>query len=255
MKKTLLVNALLVGMVSYAAAATLVISNTSTGVLSGLQKNDGTQGSLIWGVVVDTGGDGFQGNSTENLYDGGFFYRPTQTGGTYTGTTSNTGQILSTVNAITKAVTVSNDVLFLSVAGMLGTAYSNDGGTNVANSSFRPSQIASINFGTNGVAASQAFAVIWFDLVNIATGASATLGTTSVDGTYYGMVTNAMATAAAGTDLLLPAAQSGSTDVNSSFLGAESARPAGFQLGAVPEPSAALLGALGALGLLRRRRN
>jgi hypothetical protein len=29
----------------------------------------------------------------------------------------------------------------------------------------------------------------------------------------------------------------------------------GFQLAAVPEPSAALLGALGALGLLRRRRN
>jgi hypothetical protein len=39
------------------------------------------------------------------------------------------------------------------------------------------------------------------------------------------------------------------------FAGPAGPAASGFQLAAVPEPSAALLGALGALGLLRRRRN
>ena len=136
---------------------------------------------------------------------------------------------------------------------MLTTAFTNDGGGLAGTA--RPGSIAGVNYTGNGVAGGQSFAVIWFDVVAVASGVGATLNTAATDGLFYGMLTNDDRTAPGGASLLLPAAQSGSLAAHTAFVGAESARIAGFSLGvAIPEPSTMLLGALGALGLLRRRR-
>lgn len=118
------------------------------------------------------------------------------------------------------------------------------------------------------------FAVIWFSK------SAATLGTEGLAGQYYGIIS--------GADWTLPAADSGtftmsptdatpatnyysfSTTLTSAQIGATGfftgsgtagdgtadIKAATFQIvNPIPEPSAAVLGALGALALLRRRRN
>ena len=93
MKKKLIITALFSAIVTTVNAATIQLSLTTagTGVLTGLQRNDGTQGALIWGIVVDTGGNGFQGNSGATPYDSNFTFRPTATGGGYTGAIDTDG--------------------------------------------------------------------------------------------------------------------------------------------------------------------
>jgi hypothetical protein len=103
------------------------------------------------------------------------------------------------------------------------------------------------------------FAVVWFDGLTAA-GAE----TNAANGTHWGVVR--------GSDWVFPAANSGTfthasddsggaatyyqTNVNAPAAGAVAFRTNGaaFTIGVIPEPSTALLGAIGALGLLRRRR-
>jgi hypothetical protein len=103
---------------------------------------------------------------------------------------------------------------------------------------------------------SKNFAIVWFDTLT-------TAGTDTVASGAFGI--------ARGADWTLPAADSGSftfgtgvTNLDQLTLGATATAPSGqgvafatngASLSVIPEPSAALLGALGALGLLRRRRN
>jgi hypothetical protein len=93
---------------------------------------------------------------------------------------------------------------------------------------------------TNAIVTGTPFAIVWFD--STITSATQALG----GGTKYGLLSNAAWT--------IPAA--GATQNISSFF---SASPDPWKLAntftVVPEPSAAILGAIGALGLLRRRRN
>jgi hypothetical protein len=110
---------------------------------------------------------------------------------------------------------------------------------------------------------SKNYAIVWFNTLTAA-GAE----TTAPGGTYFGI--------ARGGDWTFPAADSGSytfgtgpTNLDQITLAAGGSAnaataaagqsvafaTAGTSLQLVPEPSAALLGALGALGLLRRRRN
>jgi hypothetical protein len=207
------------------ASVSLQISLTTAGngVLAGLQNSSGSQAALRWGIVVDVNGDGFLGSSALTPYDGGFTY------------TATTAIPLSSSSVLT------DDVLYISSAAMASTTNANDG----AAGQFRPTSISGIPFG-GAVAAGKSFAVIWFD--------ETALGGTAATGSFYGMVTTPT-TADPAQALVLPA-DGATVNYSKNFLGAESARPAGLQFGvAVPEPSAAILGAVGALGLLRRRRN
>lgn len=100
--------------------------------------------------------------------------------------------------------------------------------------------ISGLVIGNLGVNAGDAFALIWFDR-------SATAGSTLANGSKYGIVTDPL--------LVIPA-DGANQPYASAFVGADPIRPTNQTFGtAVPEPSAALLGAIGALGLLRRRRN
>jgi hypothetical protein len=86
-----------------------------------------------------------------------------------------------------------------------------------------------------GVAQGKPYAIVWFDKIAV--------GGTSFEGQGYGVFQ---------TGLTLPA-DPGTYNVSTNFAGADSLKTMDYAL-SVPEPSAALLGALGALGLLRRRR-
>lgn len=84
---------------------------------------------------------------------------------------------------------------------------------------------------TNGIAAGQTFQLIWFD---------PSLGTAGV---------------LSSNQFVIPTDAGATLDVDDVFLGADPIRAAtGITFQVVPEPTTAILGAIGALGLLRRRR-
>ncbi len=94
---------------------------------------------------------------------------------------------------------------------------------------------------TNLMVTGNQFAIVWFD-------STVTSATQSLQGGMkYGLITDAAWTIPAG----------GATrNISASFAGSPDPikQANGFTVTGVPEPSAALLGAIGALGLLRRRR-
>lgn len=164
---------------------------------------------LYYGILVDTNGNGFSSTYTAPS--------PLALTTVYTmlsGTGAATGDVLITGDYLTYADTNS------------GTIY----------------DIAGINLGVNGLAAAQAFQVVWFDGNKMGSLADASF-TLPPDGNVQ--------------------------DYPNPFVGNDPIRTAGFAysgtsgtptgtnapLVVVPEPSAVLLGAIGALGLLRRRRN
>ena len=207
-------------------AATLTFTNSGAGAYAtGFGDSSGNVGfGLIWGVVVDTTGNGF----ATGLWDSGFSY----TGGNTTGIT-----LQSTAGGAT------DDVLFLNatVTSNLSTAV--DG---AAIGAGRVNSITSVTYG-GAVAGLQPYAIIWFNR-------GIALGSASQDGQMFGLATG-------GTNasplFRLPAANGDTIDYSPAFLGADPVKTANISLGGavIPEPSAALLGAIGALGLLRRRRN
>lgn len=84
----------------------------------------------------------------------------------------------------------------------------------------------------NGIASGQSFQLIWFD-TNLQTA---------------GVLSSS--------EFLIPADTGAALTVDDIFIGEDVVRAAtGLSFGVIPEPSTALLGAIGALGLLRRRRN
>lgn len=235
----LIKNVLLLSLAAVAtsgAAVTLTISSNSAGfgVLTGLQNSSGTQGGLVWGIVVDGNNDGFQGGNGLVTYDPTFSYTNT--------TTASTGFALTVNNG-----TATDDRLFISTNLMATSANANDGGSGF----FRPTLINNVTLGSTAAGSNplvnpgDAFAIIWFDVT--AFGANAT------NGQKYGLLSTPT-TADPAQPLVLGNDASG-LNYAKNFIGTEPARPASFSLGVIPEPSAAILGALGALGLLRRRRN
>ena len=217
-------------------AVTLTISSNSAGfgVLTGLQNSLGAQGALVWGIVVDGAGNGFQGASGVLRYDPTFSYSNTST--------NSTGFALTVNNGV-----ATDDVLYISTNLMATSTNTNDGGANF----FRPTLINNVTLGSTAGGVSplvnpgDAFAIIWFD--------ATAFGGAAANGQKYGLL-SAPTTADPLQGLVLGNDTSG-LNYAKNFIGVESANPANFTLGAVPEPSAALLGAMGALGLLRRRRN
>lgn len=224
MKTKLLLLSLLLGAGAANGAITVTLSGT-TSVLTNLTV-DGTSNTqrLVWGIIVDGLGNGFLGGE----------YIP--------------GSLQTKLGAQTLSTTAgaTDDVLYLagSVFSVSGTG---DGSTGLA----RPLSATNIALSGN-VGTGDNFAIVWFDLDNVDLGGTtitATANTTVpnlVSGLKYGLLTGTGPTAQT-----IPT--DGQTrDLTGNFTGVDPTRTASFAL--VPEPSAALLGALGALGLLRRRR-
>jgi hypothetical protein len=218
-KQTLFLLAALV--VPASAAVTLNTQFGSAFDSLGATVPDGT----LWALVVDTNNDGI-----------------------FTGFNNN-GSLSSTIAA---------DTFFTAAQSIsLGTVLNGNtvfalGGFNGAGPGITADTIV-INYGTNGAAAALTYAIYWFPGATYSGPGAQTIGsqvgglnTTSNDGGLFdaGMVLpndgGLISTGAATVD-------GGGSIANSTFTA--------VNLTVIPEPSAALLGAIGALGLLRRRRN
>jgi MYXO-CTERM domain-containing protein len=235
MKTTLALLTFSVALASVSNAA-ISLSGTALKNVQGTTAVDLTAGKLGL-IIVDTAGDGFltgftggttpaAGNpfSSENKYD--------RAGSGLTISSTFGGDLV--VARLTTSVSFGDGTMSGTLTGFTATPYLNKN-----------------------------YAIVWFNTLTTA-GAE----TTAPDGAYFGI--------ARGGDWTFPAADSGaytfgtggsnldqitlaaggSTGVATAAAGQSVAfATAGTSLQFVPEPSAALLGALGALGLLRRRRN
>lgn len=227
MKKTLLFLSALAASVSLSnATVTYQFSSTSvyaTNFLNGAGTNNTS--TMVWGIVVDAAGNGFQGENALTPYDSGFTYSSASTLG---------GVVLNYMSTPSTSV-ASDDVLYISGNLMNLTTNTNDGSTLGIN---RITNLTGISYTQPGVATGDTFRVIWFDIT--------ALGGASADGTKYGMYDMP--------SLDTLQADPGTYNISAAFTGADTQKSMLYTLGGVPEPSAALLGAIGALGLLRRRR-
>jgi len=223
MKKTLLLALALSG--SLHAAQTLQFAATgATGVFTNLQSSTGsTTSTLVWGIVVSTTNSTFAGSTAASPYD-------------FSGLVVSDNLTLTNGQALTVSNgTATDDRLYIS-SNLMSLSGTGDSSTGVA----RPTNLNSLIY-SNGVTAGDSFALIWFDFTT-KTGQSMSLGDN------YGML--------ALPGFVLPADAGSSTSFASLGAGADPVRTASLELGVpVPETSTSLLGALGALALLRRRRN
>ena len=233
MKKTLALLAFSVALASVSNAA-ITLSGTALKNVQGTSAVDLTAGKLGL-IIVDTAGDGFLTGFSPGATASGNAMSPS----TY-GTAGSGLSISSTfggdlvVARLTTSVSFGDATMSGTLTGFTATPYLNK---NYAN--------------------------VWFNTLTTA-GAE----TIAPGGTFFGI--------ARGGDWTFPAADSGTFSFGTGALnldqitlaagGSTSAATAaagqsvafataGTSLSFVPEPSAALLGALGALGLLRRRRN
>lgn len=219
MKSTLL--GLLFATAAANAASTIQFSNT-TNFATNFQNGTGaTNGTLAWGILVDSTGNGFK----DGEYVDGF------TIAKGTGTNAGTPTLLSTSAGVT------DDYLIMSGNLMNLTTSTVDGATVGIN---RITNLTSFNYAA-GMNGGDSYKIIWFDQTQIAT------STVAAAGLKYGTFQTA-------TLNTIPADPTASIAYASAFAGADASKAMSFSVQAVPEPSAALLGMLGALGLLRRRR-
>jgi len=212
-----------------AAQATVTLQMSSaTNYATNFLSGTGTQALMAWGIVVDTAGTGFAGATAANPY-------------------SSFGNITGGANGITLSTVtggLSTNVLYLSTNLMNATTNTTDGGSVGLN---RITNLSSIIF-ANGVAAGKKYEVIWFDTTSFG-GASQ-----GVKYGLYDMGTTVVPSTGVAADLLPN--DPGTYSLAPAWAGADSAKSMVATVGvAVPEPTAALLGAFGVLGLLRRRRN
>ena len=230
MKSKLFIAAIiaLTGSVAH-ATVTLAMSSTSNYATNFLSGTGANTTLMAWGVVVDTAGNGFQGTAANPYASFGNI------------SANVTGSlVLSTLSG-----GVSDDVLYISSSLMNAVTAANDSSVVGMN---RITTLSSMVY-ANGVAAGKQYEVIWFDVT--------AFGTAS-QGVKYGMYdlgSTALAAPWGSAADLLPA-DPGSYVAAPAFAGADTAKSMTMQIGiaAIPETSTALLGALGVLGLLRRRR-
>jgi hypothetical protein len=212
----------LLSMTSLQASTTMQLG--SGGTLTNLQTQAGSANSaLVWGLLVDTSGNGFQGGN----YSPGFTLSDTNA--------LAGGQFLSTTSGVT------DDRLFIS-SNFFATAGTVDGSTGLSKPTNILLSYSTDGVGANGVSAlgGQSVALVWFDSLT-------KTGQQAVDGNKYGLYILPFTT---------PADQGGGNlPFGSNFLGVDAVRTASLTVGVVPEPSVSIFGLVGVLGLLRRRRN
>jgi len=243
MKLNLVLGALACMVVSANAAITITFSNNTTGALSNFLNGAGSStdptnvaNRMVWGILVDAAGDGFDAITSSTSYDNGFSLAANANG--------------FALNLNTTVAT--DDVLYVASAVMASsnTAINTPLGEVPANQN-RLLSFTGFNYNTVlGVNAGDRIAIIWFDTL--------TLGGTAADQLKYGIYELPNVSYDGGTNFanVLTTDNGGAYVFASAFAGADSAKSMGYTLGSpIPEPSAALLGAIGALGLLRRRRN
>lgn len=213
-------------------AVSLQFSSTSnylSNFLNGAGSSNGAGARMAWGLVVDAAGDGFDGTALDP-YAGGFSLAA-----------NANGLALNTLSG-----GVSDDVLYIASAVMAQNTAATDGSEIGMN---RVLTFSGMNFNAGlGVGTGDQYALIWFDVLAV--------GGTANNGLKYGLF-NPPSTnlPGVGPANALPA-DPGTYVLGPAFAGPDPAKAMEYTLGvAVPEPSAALLGAIGALGLLRRRRN
>lgn len=200
------------------AASTIGFSGTTNYATNFLNGTGGTT-VMAWGILVDSTGNGF----LDGQYLPGFSLAA--------GSGTNAGAPL----ALSTSGGVTDDYLVMSGNLMNLTTTTTDGAVAGLN---RITGLNSFNY-VGQMGGGDAFKIIWFN--------QATLGGTAAEGLAYG-------TFQTPTLNTLPPDPTASISYQSAFAGADTAKPMAFVAG-VPEPSSALLGAIGALGLLRRRRN
>jgi hypothetical protein len=225
MKKPLAI-ALIIGALasSASAAVTYQFSSTANFATNFLNGTGGNTSTMVWGIVVDALGNGFAGASEETPYDAGFAYSAN----------AGNGVTLSTVNT-SNVTTATDDVLYIS-SNLMNLTSTNAIGELVGVN--RITNLSSINYSGN-VGLSDAFRIVWFNVT--------ALSGNSADGTKYGLFEMP--------SLNTLQADPGTYNVSAAFAGQDAPKAMSYTLGtAVPEPSIALLGALGIFGLVRRRR-
>ena len=203
------------------AASTITFSSTTLFATNFQNGSGATNTTMAWGILVDSTGNGFK----DGEYVDGF------TIAKGSGTNAGAPVLLSTSTGVT------DDYLIMSGNLMNLTTSTVDGATVGIN---RITNLTSFSY-PSGVAGGDAFKIIWFDQTQIAT------STVAAAGLQYGTFQTA-------TLNTLPADPTATISYASAFTGADASKVMSFSVQAVPEPSAALLGMLGALGLLRRRR-
>ncbi len=209
--------ALFLGTTATQATVTLQFGNTVTFASNWGDTGGGGTTRLVWGVLIDSAGNGFlpisEGYSGTGL---------SLTAGSYQPLRDNTSSHVPT-----------DDLLFISPALMTSLNNTNDGGVIGQN---RLTAITSVQLGTFGVDTGDHFAIVWFDATTLSGG--------PMVGMRFGLFDNAAFT-------VPPDAATWS--YTSVFTGPDALKPMNGRFDA-PEPSTLMLSALGALGLIRRRR-
>jgi hypothetical protein len=211
------------------AASTIAFSSTTDfatnwgGPVGG--SGDGNTARYVWGIIVDTGRNGFLDGS----YVPGFSLNSAST------TNNNAG----TPVALSVAAGVTDDFLIMSGFSMNLTTNTTDSAVVGQN---RITGLNSFSYAL-GMDGGDPYKIIWF---NLTSANNNNPGGTATAGLAYGTFAPASLST-------IPADGTASISYAPAFDGVDSLKTMAFTV--VPETSTSLLGAIGALALLRRRRN
>jgi hypothetical protein len=238
MKKLLSLTALLLSVNGIASAATIQVTmsfSSTTSYLSNFANGAGTSvvpplvapalasNRMVWGLLIDVSGNGFSGAGATSPLRGGFSLAANANGLVTTTTTNGSDSVAS------------DDILVINSSVMAVNTTATPPDSSLTNMN-RVLGFGSLNL-TDSMQG-KPMALIWFDTV--------TIGSTASNGMKYGVFNLGLNTPTV----------AGNPSFASNFSGADSLKTMDFTLGTpIPETSTSLLGAIGALALLRRRRN
>lgn len=216
--------------VAGAATMSLQFSQISSNIATNWANGAGEAGkNMAWGIVVDRNGDGLAGSFAV-------------TGVNY-GIGTTTGQSLLDASG-----TATDDMLFMSPISMVTLAANFNGNDGAVSGQNFISAIVTVPF-LAGVNTGDSFHLIWFD-TDFGSSAATVYGAPQV-GESYGIFSDA--------SFIVPG-EGHTTSYSAVFDGVDPLKPmtntwsSGLAAAPTPEPSSMLLGLLGALDLLRRRR-